>query len=168
MNLQNLVNNYVDYNLWANTAYAAWLKTKPLEVLNVELPSSYPGIYHTFKHLWDTERFWLTLWQTGQPVDEFSPEFNGTAYEALDEWLKQSKAMADYVHSLSEEDLLKPFVLDMPWMQGTMPLYEFIQHCMNHGSYHRGQIVTIGRNLGLTDPPMTDYNLYNLVVKKRV
>jgi uncharacterized damage-inducible protein DinB len=33
---------------------------------------------------------------------------------------------------------------------------------MNHSTYHRGQIITIGRNLGFTDAPMTDYNFYNI------
>jgi uncharacterized damage-inducible protein DinB len=38
-------------------------------------------------------------------------------------------------------------------------------HCMNHSTYHRGQIVTMGRNLGFTDAPMTDYNFYNVMAK---
>jgi len=39
------------------------------------------------------------------------------------------------------------------------------QHCINHGTYHRGQIITIARNIGITDPPTTDYNYYNMVLK---
>jgi uncharacterized damage-inducible protein DinB len=35
-----------------------------------------------------------------------------------------------------------------------------IHHCMNHSTYHRGQIVTIARNLELTDPPSTDFMRY--------
>ncbi|MFB6801427.1 DinB family protein [Peribacillus butanolivorans] len=34
---------------------------------------------------------------------------------------------------------------------------------MNHSTYHRGQIITIGRNVGLTDAPMTDFNIYNFL-----
>jgi uncharacterized damage-inducible protein DinB len=32
-----------------------------------------------------------------------------------------------------------------------------IHHCMNHSTYHRGQIVTIARSLGIIDPPSTDF-----------
>ena len=35
-----------------------------------------------------------------------------------------------------------------------------------HLCLHRGQLTTIGRNLGLTDVPTTDYNFYNMVVKQ--
>jgi len=31
---------------------------------------------------------------------------------------------------------------------------------MNHGTFHRGQLVTMGRSLGLTDPPKTDFIHY--------
>jgi len=36
---------------------------------------------------------------------------------------------------------------------------------MSHSTYHRGQIITIGRNLGMTDAPMTDFNFYLLTAK---
>ena len=41
-----------------------------------------------------------------------------------------------------------------------LPQPDMIQHCLNQSTYHRGQIVTIARKIGLTDPPMTDYILY--------
>jgi uncharacterized damage-inducible protein DinB len=47
-----------------------------------------------------------------------------------------------------------------PWAEATRGRFDFIQHAMNHSTYHRGQLVTIGRNLGYIDAPMTDYNFY--------
>ena len=41
-----------------------------------------------------------------------------------------------------------------------MPQFYFIQHCMNYRIYHRGQIITIARNVGLADPPMTDLTAF--------
>jgi len=32
-----------------------------------------------------------------------------------------------------------------------------IMHCMNHGTYHRGQLVTMFRQLGLNEIPSTDF-----------
>ncbi|MFN2424735.1 MAG: DinB family protein [Cryomorphaceae bacterium] len=31
---------------------------------------------------------------------------------------------------------------------------------MNHSTYHRGQLVTMGRQAGLSTPPQTDYIFY--------
>ncbi|WP_315819131.1 DinB family protein [Paraflavitalea speifideaquila] len=36
---------------------------------------------------------------------------------------------------------------------------------MNHSTYHRGQVVTIGHQVGLKDAPITDYMFYLLKVK---
>jgi uncharacterized damage-inducible protein DinB len=35
-----------------------------------------------------------------------------------------------------------------------------IHHVMNHSTYHRGQLVTMGRELGFMDPPKTDFMQY--------
>lgn len=47
----------------------------------------------------------------------------------------------------------------------THPRFEFILQIVNHSTYHRGQIITIGRNVGLIDAPMTDFNVYNFYGK---
>jgi uncharacterized damage-inducible protein DinB len=41
----------------------------------------------------------------------------------------------------------------------TRPLGDLMRHVVNHGSYHRGQLVTMLRQLGKA-PPSTDYILY--------
>jgi uncharacterized damage-inducible protein DinB len=46
------------------------------------------------------------------------------------------------------------------------PRVELLQHCLNHSTYHRGQIVSIGHQVGLKDAPMTDYMYYVLRVKE--
>ena len=38
--------------------------------------------------------------------------------------------------------------------------WEMIMHCMNHSTYHRGQIVTILREGGVTTIPSTDLIAY--------
>jgi len=35
---------------------------------------------------------------------------------------------------------------------------------LTHSTYHCGQVVSIGWNLGYTDAPMTDYNFYKMVL----
>ena len=41
----------------------------------------------------------------------------------------------------------------------TYPLVHAMQHVVNHSSYHRGQIVTLLRQLGHTPPP-TDFLVF--------
>jgi len=158
--------HYAEFNLWANKTYVSWLKTKPEDLLTREVSSSYPSIMLTTMHIWDTERFWLSVLKNLIP-GKFSQDFEGSHHEAFDGFINQSEIFSEFVRSQSENDLLEKCRLNMPWMKGQLPRYEYIQHCLNHSTYHRGQIVTIGRNIGITDPPMTDYNYYNMAVKRR-
>jgi len=164
MSLQKLMTSYVEYNAWANQTLVAWLKNKPAELWDQEVASSFPSITKTIIHIWDTERFWISVLKGVPPPPSFRfVNFDGTADEAMNELIKQSQEFADYVQTLWESDLLEECHLDTPWVKGALPKYEFIQHCMNHSTYHRGQLITIGRNVGLVDAPMTDYNFYTMV-----
>lgn len=167
MSLQKLMCNYADFNLWANKTLSEWLKTKPADLLDKEVPSSFPTIAKTVVHIWDTERFWLSVLKEEPPKPSFRQHaFEGTNEEAFTGLLNESEEFSKYIHSINDAELEKECYLDTPWVKGQLPKYEFIQHCMNHSTYHRGQIITIGRNVGITDAPMTDYNFYNMVGKK--
>jgi uncharacterized damage-inducible protein DinB len=165
MSLQKLMTNYAEFNLWANRTMVQWLQTKPEELLDKKVPSSYPSIIGTIVHIWNTEVFWLQVLQVATPPPVFTDGFEGSNEDAMKAFINQSEQFADYIGSLSESDLLEICTLDASWMSGQLPKYEFIQHCLNHSTYHRGQIITIGRNIGITDPPMTDYNYYNMAIK---
>jgi len=164
MSLQKLMINYAEFNLWANKSYANWLQAKPENLLKSEVASSYPSVILTVMHIWDTERFWLSILKNEMP-EKFTQDLPNNYLDAFTGFVNQSDAFYKYVNSLSEDELTSQCMLDMPWMKGQLPRYEFIQHCLNHSTYHRGQVVTIGRNIGITDPPMTDYNYYNMAVK---
>lgn len=152
------------YNQWANQTLVDWLKTKPAELMGKTVPSSFPSLKETLVHIWDTQRFWLSVWQQVPPPPSFRfVGFDGTIEDVFDGIVEQSAEMADYIQSLTESELQEEVVLTTPWVEGVRSRIEFIQHCLNHSSYHRGQVVTIGRNVGLTDAPMTDYSFYFLM-----
>ena len=71
--------------------------------------------------------------------------------------------MKDAIQNFSDEDFLKKIRVDSPRFPANLPRYEYIMQLLNHSTYHRGQVVTIGRSLGFTDAPNTDYHFYNLL-----
>jgi uncharacterized damage-inducible protein DinB len=166
MNLQKLMSNYAAYNLWANQTLVNWLKTKPVELLDKEIPSSFPSVLKTLNHIWAVEEFWHAVVTVNKPTSSRYMAQNMDTDEILNGLPQQSQTLADYVKTLSEAGLQQNVLLDTPWAKGEQPRYEFLQHVFNHSTYHRGQAITIGRNLGFTDAPMTDYNYYNMVFKK--
>jgi uncharacterized damage-inducible protein DinB len=162
-----LMKDYAVYNHWANEQLISWLKTKPTDQMETEVPSSFPSIKLTLKHIWDTQQFWLDVLKKQYRDDATweGEEPPVSAQEVLEGLRRQSQELADFIASLDNEAIQEKIPLKTPWFASEQPRFEFIQHCMNHSTYHRGQVVTIGRNLGFTDAPMTDYNFYLLMGK---
>jgi len=162
MSLKTLVVKSVQYNKWVVDKYIDWLSTKSDSQLNQETPSSFPTILKTLQHIWQTQEYW---WSHISEEGGFDMEKIATVtgrLEILEALRSNSQKLVDYVDKLSEEDLLKTVKIESPWFQCDFSKYEYIQHTIIHGTYHRGQIVTMGRAIGITDAPMTDYNFWNI------
>jgi uncharacterized damage-inducible protein DinB len=164
--LGTLVKDSAIYNLWANRTLVDWLKSKPAVLMDEVVPSSFPSLKETLVHIWDTQRFWQSVLQQVPAPPSFRIEgFHGSLEEVFEGIVDQSLEMALYIESLEDTDLTEEVEFDTPWVSGKQARFEFIYHCLNHSTYHRGQLITMGRVIGLTDAPMTDYNFYLLRVK---
>ena len=155
-----LMKNYANYNLWANTTLLSWLKSKPVAELEQEVASSFPSIKLTLLHIWQTERYWLAIIKKqDQPPHS---EFTGTVQDVFDALLKTSGELATHISTMTDETVQERTFIESPWFSCDFRNFEYIVQVANHSTYHRGQVITIGRHLGYTDAPMTDYNLYNI------
>jgi len=160
MNLEYFIKKEANYNLWANKRMAEWLLQKPSKLMKKEVPSSYSSLFTTVLHILDTQRFWLSL-ITQSELLYFRNAYESSSEELLNEWIEQSGSFANHIKSLSNDNLLKECEINTEWTRGVKPVFEFVHHCLNHSSYHRGQLVTIARNAGILDPPNTDYNFFD-------
>jgi len=159
LNLKSITIHIASYNTWANQKLIDWLKNAPDNLLIKEINSSYPTIKHTFLHIWNAERFWFSFLKKDklEPfVDDFKLDVN-TFFEGI---INQSIILEIYINSLTEKQLGESYSINTPWLKGTQPCYVYIQHLINHSTYHRGQLITIGRILGLNNPPNTDFAFY--------
>ncbi|MCD9617228.1 DinB family protein [Chryseobacterium gleum] len=166
MSLKALVSKSVQYNNWVVNKYIDWLSTKSDEQLNQETISSFPTILKTLHHIWQTQEYWWGHISENNDFD-FTKTTEVTSKEDIFNAIKNnSQKLVDYVESLSEDDLSKNVKIESQWFQCDFYKYEYIQHAILHGTYHRGQIVTMGRNIGITDAPMTDFNFWNIYKDK--
>ncbi len=162
MSLKTLITHSVQYNNWVVNKYIDWLSTKSDEQLNQEVISSFPTILTTLHHIWQTQEYWWAYIAENSDFDFAKISAAVTKDEIFNGIKTNSQKLMDYVQSLSEEDLAKNVKIESPWFQCDFSKFEYIQHAIIHGTYHRGQIVTMGRNVGITDAPMTDYNFWNV------
>ncbi|WP_313188672.1 DinB family protein [Sphingobacterium siyangense] len=160
MSLKTLITKSVEYNNWVVNKYINWLADKSDDQLNQEVPSSFPTILKTLNHILQTQEYW---WSHISESNDFDFEKKRTTKEEIFEALRRSSVqLVDYINKLSELDLEKNIKVESPWFQCDFTKYEYIQQLILHGTYHRGQIVTMGRAIGITDAPMTDFNYWNI------
>jgi uncharacterized damage-inducible protein DinB len=160
---ESMLKRYTAYNLWANQQLADWLRTAPNEALNLNIQSSFSTLQETVFHIWNAEHLWLAHVKN-EPV-EASPSdvFEGTKDEMLDAWLATAESFRDHVAAMT---------IDAPETSQAVvegqgfTVVDMIHHCMNHSTYHRGQLITMGRQAGLADPPRTDFIYYVRAVEE--
>ena len=165
---QRLSNHFQDltaYNLWAITRLTEWLRQKPASLMEAKAFSSFPGIKATLLHILEVEREWMGHLEQGP--DLLQEGLEDDLDLVLGQLVEHAAALHDYVKSLKEEAFEESCSCNL-LLAGeiTVVRKDIIQHCLNHGTYHRGQVVTIGHQVGLKDAPMTDYLFYCLKVKK--
>ncbi|MFT3795750.1 DinB family protein [Flavobacterium sp.] len=159
--LVSLAKSYADYNAWANKKLVDFLQTKPTALLDTEVPSSFPTIRLTLIHILEVQDFWFGVMKGTH--NEPKVELPGTVDGLLKIMIRNSEQLANYTASLSEAELQQNCYLKTQWFEADKTRLEYLMHTMNHSTYHRGQIITMGRALGFTDAPMTDYNYYILM-----
>jgi uncharacterized damage-inducible protein DinB len=79
-----------------------------------------------------------------------------TASALREHWSSQEAALLIFVGTLTQQNL--DAVMEYRTFKfGTYrnPLWQSMQHVVNHGTYHRGQITTLLRQLG-AQPVLTD------------
>lgn len=155
--LAHHMKSYASYNLWANQQFADWLSPISEELARRELVSSFPTIRATLFHLYNAEHGWFSWVKTSewQSVDDSWKELSTT--ELWEKLCSKSKEITDYVADWTDADWQ---VVHTRSSGLEMTRAEVFHTVFNHATHHRGQCLTMGRQLGLTDPPRTDYVYY--------
>lgn len=155
------IKTYTSYNAWANDEFITWLKKKDTLCLTDSVPSSFSSIKETLTHLWGAEIGWLqTLKGEEWNVPKDLSKTHSIA-EILEGFSNTTRELKDYIEKLNSWELNKNIKLS----KGEVKSDEILIHILNHASYHRGQIVTMARNLKITNPPRTDFIYYVSNVK---
>lgn len=146
--------DYADYNIWANNRLIDYLLKQDAVILAQEMKGSFLNIQETIKHIWFAEMGWLARLQGSDWNTKKIDSFQGSAEELFAEWQITSKEFRDFLNIIDLENKVN-FV--SKGRQFLIPSREIVQTVFNHGTYHRGQVVTILRQLDVTDIPQTDY-----------
>jgi len=146
--------DYALYNIWANKRLINDLSEQNDELLSQQLIGSFPTIRATVLHIWSAETGWLSRlngkgWEASKVT-----AFSGTNKELFQAWQQTSEEFKKFIDKVALE---KEIQFEHKGVQFSIPSREIIQTVFNHGSYHRGQVVMMMRQLGVTKILQTDY-----------
>jgi len=146
MTLQEL-RTLCDYSRWANLRIVDACGALTSEQFTRDLGSSFPSVRDTMVHVMLAEWVWLERCHGAAPA-KFQPGSDFPTLEAvLAHW--QSIDLSGYAASISGNDLERiVHFRRMDASPHTSVLWQILQHVVNHGTYHRGQITTMLRQLG--------------------
>lgn len=156
--MKALLTQYSSYNLWANERMAALLKTLDSKLPDAAVKSSFPSLRKTVHHIWDAELIWLSRLEGKKLSWPPTAQFNNPG---ITDFLNTSLNFRDFVAGKDENYFqASTFFHDSKGNPYNMNNTGIIMHVMNHSTYHRGQLVTILRELGITELPATDLIKY--------
>lgn len=157
MYLQNLTTRYLQYNLWANERITSWLMSLDRSKLYEHIDSSFGTIDHTLQHILSAQLYWYPIIRH-EEINAFNPHYKENAVDiVIADLVTSSRLLIDEFSKWNEQQ----WVDHIRVSDSTQSRYEYILHLVNHGSYHRGQIVSMCRGLGIQgEIPVTDYDAY--------
>jgi uncharacterized damage-inducible protein DinB len=148
------------YNAWADRRLLDACASLTNEQFTRNLGSSFSSVRDTVTHLYGAEWVWNERFQERSP----SALLSGAGYPDLASIRAKLEEMdqyyIDYVSKLTQKDLdrvirYKGFTGD----EFSNPIWQSLHQLTNHASYHRGQVVTLLRQLGVK-PVSTDLIMY--------
>jgi uncharacterized damage-inducible protein DinB len=110
----------------------------------------------TLAHIYGAEWIWLERFQGRSPASLPDVKEFTTLASLRERWLEHEARLLSYVRGLTQADLDR--VMEYKTLKFGVyrnPLWQSMQHLVNHGTYHRGQVTTLLRQLG-AQPILTD------------
>jgi uncharacterized damage-inducible protein DinB len=137
------------FNAWANHRILGAVEALTAEQFTKELGSSFSSVRDTLVHMWGAEWVWLErLYGRSPAAFPNAKDFPDLA-TLRPRWLEVEKNWLGYVSRLNERELEEEMdYKTISFGPARSPRWQILQHTVNHGTYHRGQITTMLRQLG--------------------
>jgi uncharacterized damage-inducible protein DinB len=146
-------------------AYDRWAEARMLDACRLVPPERYgdepaPGwssVRTSVAHIAGAADLWLRRF-LGQPADSFIPESELAIPDAVARRSVETHDGFDrLIAGLSPDQVAAPFTYkNIKGVTSTVPLWAALRHVVNHATYHRGQVASKLKLLGV-EPPITDF-----------
>jgi len=149
-----------EYNRWADERVLEALSQLKPEKFTKDMGNSFRSVRDTAVHIMGAEWIWLSRCNGTSPKALLSSVDFPTVSHIREHWAGIEKGWKDFLSGVTENFLQTSITyLNLKGETYTYPLWQILQHLVNHSTYHRGQITTLLRQLGAR-PISTDFLVF--------
>lgn len=143
----------VDYHYWARDRMLDAVSVIAPEQFTRPMGNSFSSVRDTVAHICVAERIWITRLKGEKPQELHKPDRIPDVDAARKEWAELESEMREQLARLGPGAVNRTVEYqDLRGNDQSDVLWQMLQHVVNHGTYHRGQITTMLRQMG-ADPP---------------
>ena len=160
MNVQDL-QTMIDYHYWARDRLLDALEPLTADQYNRDLGNSFKSVRETATHIYAAEWAWYQRWHGESPTALLATDRFADLAALRQAWSSHEAKMRAFVDGLRDGDVAR--IIEFKLFNGTAgasPIGQMVQHVVNHASYHRGQITTMLRQLGMPPAKSMDMIAY--------
>ena len=147
----------LDYHYWARDRLLNAVEALTPAQYTKDLGSSFTSVRDTAAHILGAEIGWYKRWHK-EPVTALAAAEHFPDVSVLRRaWTEHESGMRAFLESLGEAGINRVFEYRLiSGAEGKVTYGQSLQHVVNHSSYHRGQVVTMLRQLGAQPPKPMD------------
>lgn len=148
MNLEDIY-FLLEYNCWANSRILEAASVLTPEQFSRDYATSHKSVRGTLVHILGAEWIWLMRTKGISPSNLLSVEEFPDVASLKARRAEVEQDHAKFLESLTAQSLENVIsYTNTKGEQWAYPLWVIQQHMVNHSTYHRGQVITMLRQLG--------------------
>jgi len=156
VNLQE-IRQLIDYNYWARDRVLDAVDALSADEFSRDLGSSFRSVRETLVHMYSAEWVWHSRWRGHSPTAHVSTDAFTDQAAVRRLWGEHETLVREYIDSLDDVAIGQVTAYRLfSGTAGASPVWQMVQHVVNHATYHRGQVVTMLRQLGAAPPKSLD------------
>jgi uncharacterized damage-inducible protein DinB len=151
------VQRLLDYHYWARDLILEAVGPLTAEQFTRHVESSFKSVRGTVAHIYAADLIWYLRWVGQSPSALVSYDTFPDIGSIASAWRDLEGKVRAFVNQHGEAGISRVFDYTlMSGAPGSTSFADMLTHVVNHGSYHRGQITTLLRQMGVPPPKSTD------------
>jgi uncharacterized damage-inducible protein DinB len=139
----------LDYHYWARDRVCDAVAALDAAAFVEPRGSSFSSIRDTLAHTYFAEWAWCSRWQGTSPAQLPAYDQFAEVTPLHEAWRALERQVRALVEPMSDQDLQRVVAYRMfSGAEAESPMWQMVQHVVNHASYHRGQVTTMLRQAG--------------------